>query len=416
MARINNGKYYFWDYFLLLSIIAVTGFPFFYTLSEFILIGALISLIFFIIRKEKIDNAFILILLAFTAIDAIHFFTYENYSIRTLIGNPGRLIFAYMTVKILNGRFIKTYVNLIFYIALISLIFYALSFNQEFLNYMVDEIAPHFENPWYQETATFYKQQPNIIVYNFGMMSEGSYRNAGPFWEPGAFAIFLNIALILNLIIKGSLKNKESWLFIISILTTISTMGYVVLFFNLTIFYLFASRFRYKIITAIFLASVSIYLFNTLEFLKPKVEEDITLSETTTTSRFGSALADWKTFKENPFIGKGRIVSSKIYMIEMHRNNGLLNLMATYGIFISLLYFGLYIKSFKRICLYNHYPFSFAYFLLLSFLMMGFSQGIFMRPFFYTFLFLFVVYPANKKLQHHVSSIYNQPPHHLSSG
>ena len=53
----------------------------------------------------------------------------------------------------------------------------------------------------------------NIIIYNFqtAVLLEivGFLRNCGPFWEPGMYAVFLNIALAFNLF-NGCIYDSEA--------------------------------------------------------------------------------------------------------------------------------------------------------------------------------------------------------------
>ncbi|MBE7037956.1 MAG: hypothetical protein E7404_03535 [Ruminococcaceae bacterium] len=64
-------------------------------------------------------------------------------------------------------------------------------------------------------------------IYN----NAGHIRNQGIFWEPGAFQTFINFALIFNLfLIKKKIK-KYTIVFAIALVTTFSTMGFVVGFF-----------------------------------------------------------------------------------------------------------------------------------------------------------------------------------------
>lgn len=56
-------------------------------------------------------------------------------------------------------------------------------------------------------------------------------RNQGIFWEPGAFQTFINIALIITLFYNNLKINKKryAFVFILTIITTFSTAGYLVM-------------------------------------------------------------------------------------------------------------------------------------------------------------------------------------------
>ena len=60
----------------------------------------------------------------------------------------------------------------------------------------------------------FYKTSPSIILYTFDPIAMKDYRNPGPFWEPGAFAVYLIVALIFNIIKEGNLLTKKNVVFL----------------------------------------------------------------------------------------------------------------------------------------------------------------------------------------------------------
>ena len=162
-------------------------------------------------------------------------------------------------------------------------------------------------------------------------------------------------------------------------------------------------NYSYKILIVAPLLYCSIYAYNELPFLKKKALENIDLADSTTTSRFGSALADLNDFSKSPWIGWGRGESryggKKLlyFSASEHRNNGLTKLLATYGIFIFALYFLLYFKLIRRYCEYWAFNRSFAWVGIFIVLLLGFSQGLFTRPFFYALLF--VQFPIIKHIK-----------------
>ena len=67
----------------------------------------------------------------------------------------------------------------------------------------------------------------------------GAYRNCGFTWEPGGFACFLILAIIINLASnKFKIRNKSLMILILSLITTFSTTGYMAFAF-IMIWYLF---------------------------------------------------------------------------------------------------------------------------------------------------------------------------------
>lgn len=82
--------------------------------------------------------------------------------------------------------------------------------------------------PWY--TYGWQTTMDNGYVYNYFFE-----RNAGPFWEPGAFQGFLVIAIFFLLNYKEAFKHKSIIMIVllITLLTTQSTIGYIVFLISL---------------------------------------------------------------------------------------------------------------------------------------------------------------------------------------
>jgi hypothetical protein len=187
---------------------------------------------------------------------------------------------------------------------------------------------------------------------------------------------------------------------IVALFTTFSTSGYLMLFLviltwaaralgNMSRSITIALRF-----TLIPLLLVAIYqLVVNVDFLIPKIQEDILLADETTSSRFGSALADIDLIANNPVIGYGRNMQAQygtdvFDKVVMHRNNGLTRLIATWGI-IGYIYLIFVFIGLRRLAfaLNPQKPLS----PLLPFLVLlisGFSQTIFQYPFFMGLVFL----------------------------
>lgn len=130
-------------------------------------------------------------------------------------------------------QFIICYVHIMVAISWISLIYFFLfSFNRSLVlnmgNIYTDGDSSYIALPWY--TFGWQVSNPNNITYDylFG-------RNAGPFWEPGAFQGFIFIALFLLLFNKELFKYKVIILvtFVLTLITTQSTAGYLVLIISL---------------------------------------------------------------------------------------------------------------------------------------------------------------------------------------
>lgn len=399
-APQKKYKSFFLNDLLVFLSIATSGITFFSGVDFFELSLFIITLALFIYKDLNIDPQAFLIVFLFLLIEVFQHFLHGDYSYRTSVGTFVKLTTAYFLVKLVKDKFIGYYVNILYIFTIISLVFYSLSFIPGFVDFLINEIAPFFESP-FRDPNAFYKATPNIIIFNFEGTLLTEFRNSGPFWEPGGFAIFLILALLFNLVKTKILYSKKNGLFIIALITTFSTAGYIALFIVISGYYILNRKASSKLTLFIFLgASISIYT-NT-SFLEKKIDHNMYIADETTSSRFGSAIADYNLFIESPVIGWGRgpmrYGGDEVLFFgqEQHRNNGIFILLATYGILGSFLYYFLFYKSLLTINTYFKFKKMFAYVMFATILALGFSQNLFLKPFFFSFLFFFLVIKSKK--------------------
>lgn len=381
------------DYALAFILIATSGFMYFFRNDEYVILGFLFSAFLFYFRGLKIGGPLIITAFLFFLIEIIQMVAFNNFTLKTSIGTVIHLCFAYFAVKLLNYKFTDTYVKILYYITLISFFFYLLLFIPGVTTFIITDITPYFK-PLFKVSDVHYIYTPNIIVYNYNRDHYLLFRNCGPFWESGAFAIYQIIAMVFNTYATGKIIEKKNLVFTVGILTTVSTVGYLTLFFFFFGYYLLSNNIRYKLLYIILIVLVTVPLYLRLDFLNQKVMASVDLAESTTTSRFGSALADLRLIKAKPIIGYGRKMENRYGTTQyshklMHRNNGVTNLLTSYGIPLFILYFTWYYFSFKNLDrLYNR---NVAPVFLATIILLGFSQQIFTYPFFYSLLFLRII-------------------------
>ena len=213
-------------------------------------------------------------------------------------------------------------------------------------------------------------------------------RNSGPFWEPGAFGGFALIALIFNVIKRRTLGNKKNLVFILAIITTLSTSAVIALFVLISLYYIQLSRSMLKFILAPIIVSLAWFSYYELEFLGKKITENTNNIEGGTTSnRFVSALTDLEDIKKFWVFGRGfneetRYNKDRLDDKEKHRNNGVTAILVNIGIFGGLAYFLLIANSFKALCRQVNLPLQFVAVIMLIMLIIGFSEGYFTKVFF----------------------------------
>lgn len=386
------------DYFLVAGLIAVNGFPYFCT-SQINFFALFILVLFIYLKRSLIfDTRALTIVFAFLIVEILQFIFIKPFDPIMISGTFIRMFLSFFIVSITGKQFTRYYIDVIYVCSIISFLFFIPSIVfPPFFNFFVSNVCPLFDPP-FADQGGFYIIWPTNILYCFHDCVLAEFRNPGPFWEPGLFAVFLNLALIFSLVIEKKLWTRKNCIISLAILTTFSTAGYLAFFVLLFSFYIVNQSLVKKVVLSLIMLPVAATLYFSLDFLSAKVEENISLANTTTSSRFGSALADFKDFSSSPYIGWGRGVmryggkSFTFFSEEQHRNNSVTDLLATYGIFLFLFYFYNYYASLKSMCISNNFNAGFAILALLVILMLGFSQSIFLKPFFYSMLFLQYIY------------------------
>ena len=188
--------HYFTDLMENIMFISVLLFNFFYSIKK--------KIIFF-----KTDYYFFFI---FIVLFCVHFL---KFGIDILFASLGFLVLA--TIAFLNIKTIynfgKIYVLLLYYICLFSLFFYFLYiFFDIKIGFQLNSISYH------------------NLIYHYKFEGIEYFRNCGPFWEPGAFAGYIILALIFILRDFKLMNKKIISVLIFSLLTTVSTTGYLCLF------------------------------------------------------------------------------------------------------------------------------------------------------------------------------------------
>lgn len=198
-----------------------------------------------------------------------------------------------------------------------------------------------------------FNQIRTVVLYTFyEKIPEGLIvRSAGMFWEPGAFAGYLLLALLFI-----ALKNekftfgeykKESFWIIMGLITTQSTTGYLI--FLLILFMYALQNFNWgRIIVFPAILLISIGAYTGLPFLKEKLEDHFISSTEMSkgdisNTRFGSLNMDMEYIKAQPLIGNGLDISTRYrfhpeVIKDIGNGNGMSNFLASWGIPLFLLW------------------------------------------------------------------------------
>jgi hypothetical protein len=373
------------DYLLLFLLVGVTGIPFFKVGDiVFLILFMGLSALVFLYRKLRVDRFFPIFLFIYLIVMVAQMVKFNYLPLTTYLGVFIRIIFAYLVVRILGRKFMRYYVDIIYALTIFGFFIYIPQLILPgFGRFLATSISPLLRNPLYAGDIWY---APDIILYVFNS-GVGTFRNCGPFWEPGAYAGFLIIAMIFHFLESRSISDKKSIVLLLGLLSTMSTTGLLALGFFLVMFVGNKVAPLYKMILFPALFAGIIIAFTTLDFLGDKITRQLDVASTHHNTRFKSGVLDFRDWLENPVLGLGRDPKTRhkgiTNPILTHRTNGISNYLVTYGIFIFLFYFGSIYYAFHKMCLkFNHPPIYALYSLFLIFIV-GFSEVFFSLPFFY---------------------------------
>ncbi len=338
--------------------------------DEPVLIITCIYLAWLLIKKNRllIENKGINQFLIFIIIFLFQVIYFDFIPVRTFIGFFIRLYIAYAIIRVVDN-FTTLYIRILYKICILSLVIWSIGRTG-----LIDGIILSLpEWKYYKWTGiTAYA----LGIHTFYMSPEtGVLRNAGLFWEPGAFAGYIIVSIIFLSLSRQSISSKvyRRYLivFILALLSTMSTAGYVLLPLAVVLGYDFKRKkgsHKYKNIVIFSLIIFSFSLgsliaLKNLDFLSEKInhqlektltnsEQDIAFNNT----RFGSLIFDWYYIKTSPIFGNGPHEITRYRFHQTDRldgqGNGLSSFVAKYGLlgfvcFVYHLYIG-FSRSFGK--------------------------------------------------------------------
>ena len=116
-------------------------------------------------------------------------------------------------------EFASTLCNVVCFLAAFSLPCYLLSM-------LAPNIVSAFPMLGYMSEST---AQVHDMFFSVAIINCQTFRNPGITWEPGAFSILLSVALLFCFVFKFNHNKVRVCLLVITLLTTFSTLGYILL-------------------------------------------------------------------------------------------------------------------------------------------------------------------------------------------
>lgn len=407
------------EYLLVGIVVALTGFEFAYRASIYLQFIILFFVaLYFISLKKKFNSKFFLLAVLFLI--PLFFQTLQIGSLYPFIANgTGQLVkflICYLILEIVKERFHITFVGFIYFLAIFSFIFFPTQFFPSIEETIKNSIGSLIK-PLGSETMPDGFTGKTLIFFNYiaGFnIAKGDrmLRNCGPFWEPGMFAIFLNIALLINIYInKSSLFSKKNVVFIIAIITTVSTTGFIALFIIfLSKYFLIKEKYKFFLFAPVLFAFAYVtytYVW-TLESFSKKIEVNFNNRQEDRRSRFGAALYHFDKLQENPLSGVVFIIAEREknirYEDRLVSPNGLSYVFFVWGMPIGILYYILFYRGIRKWLLQNNIKSKSVFYLFFFiFLLLAFSQDITVRNFYLMFVFFTICSYKSPK----INKIYN---------
>jgi hypothetical protein len=245
----------------------------------------------------------------------------------------------------------------------------------------------------------------NILFFSYTRGAH-EFRNCGFFWEPGSFACFLIIVLLLNLFLNKFIYDRNNIILIIALITTVSTTGYLAL---LVIFFL---SYRYRVpkinIWVLVLVPLSLVIIINTPNLGDKItktfEDDMKDSrphqlkitehdsqhknKQTALNRFSSMVVIYNKFGTDLILGESNqynVILNETDNVDI--SNGIFDFMAKFGLigFIFLLY------KYARFCRAYVFRWELVVYCIFVFLIICTGEPIVFLPFMLLFIFLYLV-------------------------
>jgi hypothetical protein len=258
---------------------------------------------------------------------------------------------VYVAVKALNVNFFKIYESVLCTLAIIGLIFWVIQIvlgGDTLFNYF--GMLPSIDLWSYVSgdgyNAVLYSVQPTTMSIQYDFLPP---RNCGFAWEPGGFAVFLALAIFINLFFfkRDTASKTRFWILAAALVSSQSTTGYVI-FMVIILFYYYNKKQKliillWPIVVALIILAFSLPfmsdkimdLIREAEMIELMVEGSIGREIPIAPQRFASFMIALRDFLANPLLGLGGVAeaswTSKIGA-NVSTITGLGNLLAQHGL------------------------------------------------------------------------------------
>ncbi len=407
-CRISKNRIIL-NYILAYFAVAFSRISFFSGQADLKIAFCILIGIIFIIKGEKLDVFLFPIIALFVFINIFQNMTFGGLSPRNYVSFIMYYVLTpYLLIKIIGHDTPKYIIDILVVYSIISLAFWGLSNLYEPFYEYTSTIAPKYGTDF-----TISDNQFIIYTYESGKVMGNIIRNPGPFNEPGTFATFLLLGLVLNIMRNKGIVDNKGKILIGTIITTFSTATYLslVVLLGYKVYHKTTNP-SLKVLYLIVFIVLLVPAVLKLDFMGNKIlaryqyETRVSLSEPTS-GRFFGARKSIYVLKKYPFWGRGLIAGTRVtdFYSREAAGYGIFEQAARMGIIGISIYLVLFWKGIKHYC--NKYNFSsnFIKWAFFSLLLSLFSQSMGLTTLFMMLIYSSFIFKSNKPQNHINSSV-----------
>jgi hypothetical protein len=352
ISSVNNAI----NYLLIILLIFLQDSPYFLEPDVNKLLWVIILFFLLLIaikrKKELIERKILLILLTTWFMIFVQYLIYGGGFTSAAVYKPVWIFYTTYLVYILLGvKYYKYLFNIIYFIAIYTSVIYVLqTFIPSFDTLLTWAFEEVFKISWADWPRT-------ILIYS--IPQESGYllkRNSGLFHEAGAYGIYLILAIIVNTLFTKQPFNKRNLFLSAVLLTTFSTVSYVMLFLYYG-YHIVSSKMHSaaKLALIVLFVLIASDVYTRVDFLKDKIYHRLEIQKyavedkrINVRGRFYAMMMSLQSFSESPIFGRGIIGITKYDVGETGSfGYGIGGMLARYGIIYTMIYLVYYYKGYK---------------------------------------------------------------------
>ena len=310
-------------------------------------------------RIVRVITIFPPVALIFTALCVIQGYAFDFFPVTTVLGFLVRLLIG-ASVMAMVSDFPRRYVGSMVGVSLLSFVFWI-------PEYVAVKVGLNFHSVFSAFAAAMGPQEKDrwsLGFHTYLTAQDGLGRNCGMFWEPGAFAGYIILALLMLAAIRASITRKQHLaafvILTIALVSTTSTTGYIAypiaFLLNLNTLNVKA-KLKVSMAARVCLLVPVVILgswlaFQKLEFLQAKVKRQITAVQRREyrwrSNRFGTLVFDWEYIKTRPLTGWGLHDKTRFALHPWVKDDGFGNGMSNFIVRFGFIGFGTFVLGVLR--------------------------------------------------------------------